>query len=1225
MDKKQENIKTVIANCYYKAAEAECNMHQITDILEEVRTLLSEELDFKKTDERLLLHLGEILDTEEEFNTIKNFREELREMERQNLANEIDKKYKQEGTEKGWEFWLSCFALELSKLNTETCNFLIELKPEIPGPLENEFEFIFSHFQYIKDERWVEGNPLFEFFIQKKLKSKTVNADLNILVGEVWLYHLMDAEKANHYFKKAARLIPGTPKAERALGLYFIEKKDFQNARQHLQKALELDKKDAENYLVLGDMFKAEKKYETAAGWYNEGLRENPGKADLYNRLLPLNEQPAYFEKYQHEIDELLNKIFKLSPEIYYTALNNAGFVYQKNGNFEKAEQYYHQALSFKPERILAWINLGYSFLEKNDLDESEKSFKNAINIDENSFDGYWGMAAVNRRKENWSAVIENLKRCEKQREAWLPFIYNDFGTAYEKLEDLKNAEKYYLLALEHDPEKLLGLNALYGITDKNPDSDQNISLLKKIRKIKGPDYESNFWHESGVIYFKNEQYDKAVENFKKSTELTPNDPVRLEYLGLAYEKSGDFENAIEYYNKAINESTTDKGKYLNRLGFLLTDLGKYDEAVKMLQKAIELDPNPIYFENLGYAYENAGNKPEAKIWYLKALEIAKQEKDKYENRLGVFFYNQQLYEKAIHHYLNAVRINEKPIYFENIGLAYEKMNRLKEAEEYYRHALNTSVQTNDADTPRYYNQLAFFLSKNDKHEEAANLLEKAVQLKPLPMYLENLGFAYEKMGLTEKAKQNYQEALNREKFNKDIYLNRLGVFYYNQFDSEKAIEFYEKAIDVNPKAVYFENLGKAWLDLKQREPFENAMLEAAKTNPEDGRYYFQLGWNILDNFNDTEAAKKYLYKALEIYKKTPEIEPEELLSIQYLGAAYELEGNWDKAEEIFLEAHRIEPENDLICSFLGKIYQNKNNLQKSLEYYEKAYHINADRQNNCANLGNILAELGEEKKALEIYTEGAKSDPTLYEKIAKIYFNSGNFAEAEKYIRLALDEFPNFYTYWENLGLILQKQSRHKEAIEAFTTALENTSHEYADFYLNLIGNEWFALGEYEKAAGFYEDALNRKPEDPVYFKNLILALGYSYQTTKAKEKLREKLEKEPSDIYAINQLGILYFQEGDYSQALEYFKKHIELEPDNAVAYDNLGFAFEKLNQPETAAEIYLKGVPYDSSFYEKAIKNYIDLEDYETARKIYNKAKQVQENWDFANPNLNQLLNN
>jgi tetratricopeptide (TPR) repeat protein len=136
---------------------------------------------------------------------------------------------------------------------------------------------------------------------------------------------------------------------------------------------------------------------------------------------------------------------------------------------------------------------------------------------------------------------------------------------------------------------------------------------------------------------------------------------------------------------------------------------------------------------------------------------------------------------------------------------------------------------------------------------------------------------------------------------------------------------------------------------------------------------------------------------------------------------------------------------------------------------------------------------------------------------------------------------------------------------------------------------------------------------------------LGYSNQTTKAKEKLREKLENEPSDIYATNQLGILYFQEGDYSQALEYFKKHLELEPNNPLAYDNLGYAYEKLNQPEAAADIYLMGVLYDFSFYEKAIKIYLDLQDFKSAQKIYNDAKQVEGNWDFANPNLNFLLEN
>ena len=1082
MTDKKENSREVFARTYFNAANSDCNMHRITDILEEIKTMFLKESDYKKVDDRINLHLGEILDNDLEFIVIQEFRDELRKLEREKIAQEINETYKA-GEKKGWNHWLETFGRELSRLNLDTCSFLLNLKVKVPETNKTEYDFIKKHFSYIKDERWVEGNSLFEFLIQKKLKSSDAVADLNVLAGEVQLYHLMDYEQAYRHFKTVAGLIPGTAKAERVLGIYFIQKNDFKTAKQHLQKAMELDKKDSENHLVLGDLYKAENRHDTAAGWYNEGLRENPGKADLFNRLLLLNEQPAYFEKNHHETDELLKKIKKLSPDIYYTAVNNAAFVYQKNGNFEKAEEYYRKAAELNPERIQAWCNMGYSFLEKNDLNESEKSFKKVIQLDKKAFEGYWGLVAVYRKMENWNEVISCLKQCEKYRKAWLPYIYNDFGSAYEKSGDSESAQKYYLLALKHDPEKNLGLNALYDLAESHPEVEKGISLLEKVKKIKGPSYESNFLHEAGVVYYKKQLYQEAIQHFQKSVELTPGDPIRLEYLGLAFEKYGDFGKAVEYYQKAIENATYDKSKYYNRLAFLQIDLQHYTEAVNLLQQAIELDPQPLYFENLGFAMEKSGNFKEAENYYLQALKLGEHEKD--------------------------------------------------------------------------------------------------------------------------------------------IYENRLGVFYYNQNKTETAIEYYLQSIDKNPKAVYFENLGNAYHVLRKKEEFEKAFLEAVKLEPEEGKYYFQLGWNILDAYGDTETAKKYLYKAIELYKKTPEIEPEELMSIQFLGAAYEKEGNWDKAGEIFLEAYKIDPENDLICSFLGKVCFNKNNYQKALEYYEKAYQLNPDRANNYINYGDVLKKTGDKEKALAVYSEGATIDPGLFEKVASIYFDAGDYTNAEKFIRLAIKAFPKYNIYHENLGVTLQKLMRFEEARDAFVNALKNTPYSESHVYLNLIGNTWYAQNEYKTAAGYYEEALKISPDNSIYFENLISSLNYSYQRDKALELLNKKTEKDPGHIYSINQLGVIFFQSGDYQKALEYFKKHLELEPSNAIAYDNLGFALEKLNEPREAAKTYLNGVSCDVSFYEKAIKIYIGLEDYETAQKILEEAKEANNGKEFFNVDLTNFL--
>ena len=71
-------------------------------------------------------------------------------------------------------------------------------------------------------------------------------------------------------------------------------------------------------------------------------------------------------------------------------------------------------------------------------------------------------------------------------------------------------------------------------------------------------------------------------------------------------------------------------------------NLGKFEEAIRYLDEAIELDPNyAIAWNNRGYALDNLGKFEEGIYCYDKALEldpnltVAQENKDLAYKRLG--------------------------------------------------------------------------------------------------------------------------------------------------------------------------------------------------------------------------------------------------------------------------------------------------------------------------------------------------------------------------------------------------------------------------------------------------------------------------------------------------------------------------------------------------------------------------------------------------------------
>ena len=134
--------------------------------------------------------------------------------------------------------------------------------------------------------------------------------------------------------------------------------------------------------------------------------------------------------------------------------------------------------------------------------------------------------------------------------------------------------------------------------------------------------------------------------------------------LGLIYQSQNEFEEAIQYYQKAsdITKSTGDKkteALCYKRIGFLFQSLCKYHQDKKYYRKAQALTvligdrfSEAITYGNLGSVFQSLGEYDRAEEYYKKALEIRKEISDvhgvasDYRN-LGTLFHSLCKYKKA--------------------------------------------------------------------------------------------------------------------------------------------------------------------------------------------------------------------------------------------------------------------------------------------------------------------------------------------------------------------------------------------------------------------------------------------------------------------------------------------------------------------------------------------------------------------------------------------------
>ncbi len=82
--------------------------------------------------------------------------------------------------------------------------------------------------------------------------------------------------------------------------------------------------------------------------------------------------------------------------------------------------------------------------------------------------------------------------------------------------------------------------------------------------------------------------------------------------------------------------------------------------------------------------------------------------------------------------------------------------------------------------------------------------------------------------------------------------------------------------------------------------------------------------------------------------------------------------------------------------------------------------------------------------------------------------------------------------------------------------------------------------------------------------------------------EMLRQRIEKNPNDIAALNSIGIIYARSGKLDDAVRIWRHALALDPRYVHLYNNLGSALKQMNRREEARLIFKTGLSHSASFW-------------------------------------------
>ena len=334
---------------------------------------------------------------------------------------------------------------------------------------------------------------------------------------------------------------------------------------------------------------------------------------------------------------------------------NRGIFWYDKDEN-DKAIADYTNAIELSPDYASAFNNRGNAYADKGDLDRAIADYDRAIEIDGKDPFRWNNRGLAWKRKGDHDRAIADFDQAIRTDPGYTA-AYTNRGQTYEDKGDAERAKVDYLAALAvpqkygngkfaHDKarERLVALGvpsetlprSMPAVGATAFQQDQRLCNSSSTRPDEGiaactRQIESGRWqghnlaisyYNRGIFHYDQDELDKAIADYSKALELSPNYASAFNNRGNAHSAKGDLDLAIADYDRAIEIDGKDPFRWNNR-GLVWKRKGDFDRAIADFDQAIKIDPGyTVAYTNRGEAHEGKGDRERAITDYNAALGV---------------------------------------------------------------------------------------------------------------------------------------------------------------------------------------------------------------------------------------------------------------------------------------------------------------------------------------------------------------------------------------------------------------------------------------------------------------------------------------------------------------------------------------------------------------------------------------------------------------------------
>ena len=500
----------------------------------------------------------------------------------------------------------------------------------------------------------------------------------------------------------------------------------------------------------------------------------------------------------------------------------------------------------------------------------------------------------------------------------------------------------------------------------------------------------------------------KAIEQFREINRLDPTDTESALWLARLYRLKNEHDKSEEVL-RGILKTDPDNEQAVEQLTQLLLDEGKSEDAVSLLESITQHSSSPVLMDLLGDAYTQAHELPKAETAYRKAVEMDPSELS-HQRGLAQTLFSEEKYSEALKVYqkLSDLMPDDSDVYL-RIAQIYRDLHQLDKAEE----NLVKARQYAPGNLEVMYNEGMLYESQG-RYEDAIRVLSDAVTgikgQSAMPSRRRTLSILYQQLGQLYREDQNYQAA----------------IYTFEELGHQGEEEDRRARLMIMDTYRAAKDLGKALQTGK----------EAMAKYPADPgirtSYALLLGEN-----EQTDDAVKILRAQLR--QDTSDRE-----TYVNIAQVYERGRRYKQAEESARAAETLpgQPhDNEMVWFLLGAIYERQKLYDRAEEQFKTVLAVNPKDAAVLNYYGYMLGDLGIRLDEAQSLVERAlKEEPYnggYLDSLGWIYFKENRAVDAEAMLRKALARESHDPTIHAHLGDVYAKLGRPELAAAEWEKSL--------------------------------------------------------------------------------------------------------------------------------------------------------------------------------------------